>query len=287
MKLSVCLLILAVTLFSSCIQRAHRYVYASQAANINYFKQKGDSKITGYYSGDGNKKNDGLNIQAGYALTNHIALMAAYTHQQQHQVAGFDSINIYGGGIFGYVQTNIFDSSVVHYKRNTVELAAGYFFPLNHQKTVTYNLYGGVSFGKMSIADAGLDLNRMNYTRFYDVNLTKYFLQGSFNIMTINDLVHFSAGGKISFFNYHSFNTSYDSSELNYFYLDKINNKTFAIWEPFFNLQFSLPQYPWIKVDGQLSLTSGFRAEYPKVRTFNGSIGLTIEPTRLFKKKKN
>jgi hypothetical protein len=286
MKLHFCLLIIAVTLFSSCFKRSSRSVYASQAANINYFKQKGDSKLTGYYSGDGNKKNDGFNIQAGYAISNHLALMAAYTYQQQHQVSGFDSINIYGGGIFGYDQVNIFDSSVVHYKRNTEELAVGYFFPLNHHKTVTYNLYAGVSLEKMSIADAGLDLNRINYTRFYDVKMTKYFVQGSFNFMPI-DLVHFSIGGKISFLNYYSVNTSYDSSELSYFYLDKMTNKTFALWEPYFNLQFALPKYPWIKVDGQLSLTTGFHTEYPKVRTCNLSIGITIEPTRLFKKKKN
>jgi len=286
MKLHACLLIFAVTLFSSCWKPAYRNIYASQAANINYFKQKGDSKITGYYSGDGKSKNDGYNIQGGYALTNHLALMAAYTFKQEHQLYRYDSVRIHPNGFLGTYESNIFDSSVIHYKRNTFELGLGYILPLNHRKTITYNLYLGISEGKYFLDDAGLDAKNKNYNRFYDNKITKYFVQSSFNFMPI-DLVHFSVGGKVSFLNYHSIKTSYDSSELSYFYLDKMTGKTFTFWEPYFNLQFALPQYPWIKVDSQISFCSLLSVAYPRVRILNCSIGLTIEPTRLFKKKKN
>ena len=285
MKLHFCLLIITVTLFSSCWKPAYRNIYASQAANINYFKQKGDSKLTGYYSGDGKSKNDGYNIQGGYAITNHWALMAAYTFKQEHQTYRYDSVRFRPIG-FGTYEANIFDSSVINYKRNTFELGLGYILPLNHRKTITYNLYLGISEGKYSISDAGLDSKNKNYNRFYNNKITKYFVQGSFNFMPI-DLVHFSIGGKISFLNYFSVNTSYDSSELSYFFLDKIPNKTFTIWEPYFNLQFALPKYPWIKMDGQISFCSTLYAQYPRTKTFNGSVGLTIELNKLLKKKKN
>lgn len=279
MKLHICLLLIAVTLFSSCFKRSTRSVYASQAANINYFKEKGESKITGYYSGDGDSKNDGFNIQGGYALTNHLALMGAYTYKRELSTNGFDSVRYHGD-----VETNIFDSSVIHYKRNTLELGIGYFVPLNRRRTITFNLYSGIALGKYSFDDAGLDSNKNNYNRFYNNKVTKYFVQGSFNFMPV-DAVHFSIGQKISLLNYHSINTSYASSELSYFYLDKMNNRNFTIWEEFFNLQIAIPKVPWIMLDGQISFANKLLPGYPKVRTFNGSIGLTIEPTKLFKMK--
>jgi hypothetical protein len=274
-------------LFSSCrFERAHRTIYASQAANINYFKQKGDSKITGYYSGDGNAKNDGFNIQTGYALSNHLAIMAAYTNKQEYREYRYDSIRFHRQFFNSIVQTNIFDSSVIHYRRNTFEIGVGYFFPLDHKKTVTYNLYSGVSFGKFFIDDAGLDSNNNKYSRFYDAKSARYFIQGNFNFMPY-DFFHVSTGGKFSFLNFRSINTSYEGSELYYFYLDKIDNKTFFLWEPFFNIQITPPKYSWIKIDGQLSFTSKLDYEYPKVRTFNGSFGLTIEINKLLKRKKD
>jgi hypothetical protein len=282
MKLSLLLLIVSAFLFSSCWKRADRYVYASQAANINYFKQKGDSKITGYYSGDGEDKDGGFNIQAGYAFNNHLALMAAYTHQQENQTYGYDSVRFHGNVLTGIIETNIFDSSVIHYKRNTFEIGAGYFFSLNRRKTVTFNVYPGVSLENFLMADAGLDSNNSKYTRSYQGRVTKYFVQSSFNIMP-SAFFHLSAGGKISFLHFHANNTSYAGSELNYFYLDKINHKTFPSWEPFLNMQISPSKYNWIKVDGQLSFTSELNPGYPKVKIFNGSIGLTIEISPLIK----
>ena len=92
MRLYILLLLtFAITLTSCRFQRANRYIYSSPAANVTYFGQKGDSKITAFYSGDGHNKNDGYNIQAGYAITNHLSVAASYAYRGDRQKYNFDS----------------------------------------------------------------------------------------------------------------------------------------------------------------------------------------------------
>lgn len=285
MKWYYCLFVIFITLFSSCVERANRYIYASQAANINYFKQKGDAKITGYYSGEGIDNNNGYNVQAGYALTNHLALMGSYTYKRENQHYGYDSLRYQRYRNWGTLDDlDVFDSSVIKYKRRTVELGLGYYLSLDKSKTVTFNLYTGVSLGKNSLSDAGLDTGNHNYSRFYNTSTTKYFVQGYFNFMPI-EAIHISIGSKLSSINYHSVTTSYSNRELNFFYLDKMTDKTINFFEPFYNMQIAIPKYNWIKLDGQISLSNGLGYEYPKVRKVNLSIGLTVEVNKLLQKK--
>jgi len=266
-------------LFCSCIfHPANRYVYAAQPANVPYFKQKGDAKITGYSSDgtDFTQKDGGTSIQGAYAVSNHWAITAAFNHWKQKQVYYYDSSRYYSSFSQGYVRTNVFDSSLINYKNNTFELGGGYYTALNKKKTITYNLYGGVAIGKYAINDAGLDSNNKNYTRFNTNNVTKWYLQGAFNFMP-SPYFYCSIGGNFSVLNFSSKNTTYSNQELEYFYLNKINNKSFFMWEPYFNMQIGVPKINWVKLDMQLSWSTGFsRIDYPKVRTFIGSIGGTI-----------
>ncbi len=277
MKLLYLLLMFCIVSTSCKVERASRFVYASQAANVNYFTKKGDAKITGYYSGDGKEENGGVNVQAGYAISNHIAIMASYTNKWETQTYRYDSVRFSFRGNIDIVETNIFDSSVIKYKRNNFEISIGYFVPLNKKKTTTYNVYVGTILGKFSIYDIGLDSNNKQYTKYYDAKPTKYFLQGSFNFMPSKNF-HCSIGGNFSLLNFKSINTTYKTSELNYFYLDRIERNTLLLWEPYFNMQFRVPKYPWLKIDTQFSTTAtSFGYNYPKAKTFNASIGLTIQ----------
>ncbi len=276
------LVVVVIGLISSCtVERAKRYVYASQAANNPFFKQKGDSKITGYYSGDGNEKNDGLNVQGAYAISNNLIVAAAYGFKKETQKYSYDSIRFYRSGLFGgYLEANIYDSSVINYKRDFFEFGLGYILPLNKKKTTSYNLYAGVALGNFSASDAGLDSTSKNYTRYYNAKTTKWYLQGSLNVME-SEYFYFSVGGKLSILKYNSINTSYTTGELDYFYLNKIDGKSFSFLEPFINVQLGTPKLKWIKVDGQFSFSTKMPNAYPQIKTFNASIGLTLYPSKI------
>src|SRR4051812_27502049 len=104
-----------ILIFSSCrIERANRRVYAAQPANVAYFNQKGDAKLTGGYSGDDEEQNGGFNVQGAYAITNHLVVMASYTGKHEKQVYNYDSIRFASSFLTGHhIETNIYDSSLI------------------------------------------------------------------------------------------------------------------------------------------------------------------------------
>src|SRR5205809_359634 len=74
--------------FTAC--RTSRHVYSPFPANIPYFVKKGESKLaTSYSSTDGNvsngqnKKDEGYNLQAAYAVTDHWALTLGYSNRTE------------------------------------------------------------------------------------------------------------------------------------------------------------------------------------------------------------
>ncbi len=67
-------LLIAIPIFSSC--STYRYIYSASPANTPYFTKKGESKLTGYYSGSSeNRLTDkyahGYDLQGAYALSDH------------------------------------------------------------------------------------------------------------------------------------------------------------------------------------------------------------------------
>ncbi|MBN8837558.1 MAG: hypothetical protein J0I09_09880 [Sphingobacteriia bacterium] len=272
--------------FISCtLQRANRHSNAAQPNNVNYFTQKGNAKITGYYSGDGTQTADGLNLSAAYALTNKVAIMASYNYKKENQIYGYYPLAPINPSIPQYLASiNLFDSSVINYKRQNIEFGIGYFIPLNKKKTVTYNIYGGMAFGNFVIDDRGLDSFAHNYFRNYTNANTKYFLQGYFNFLA-GETFKLSIGGKIYLMQYKQRSTNYTEQELNFFYLDKIQSNNLVYWEPYWAFQLAPAKWKVIKMDFQMSFLSGNPTNYPKIRGFNVSIGLTTDIHLLLKKK--
>lgn len=271
----------------SCgLQKANRYSNAAQPNNINYFTQKGNAKITGYYSGDGNDRSDGFNISAAYALTNHVAIMAAYNYKRENQIYNYYPLVTTNPFIYpvppAYI--NCFDSSVIDYKRQNIEIGIGYFIPLNKKKTVTYNIYGGMALGRFVIDDRGLDSSAKNYSRYYSNTNARYFLQGYFNFLT-SETFKFSIGGKIYSMQYKQGSSNYSLQELNFFYLDKIQSNNVVYWEPYWAFQLSPAKWKAIKMDFQISVLTANPTYYPKIHDFNISIGLTTDIHLLLKKK--
>lgn len=267
------LFIVIITL-SSCT--SPRYIYSASPTNNPYFKEKGESKIAAYYSsGNHNQLTKGyaagFDLHGAYAIGKSWALTAGYFNRRERDVYG-SSYNLY-------------DSSVVQYKRSLFDLGGGYFKPLNLKKTIIANIYAGFASGNFSFEDNGLDNNNSPYSRYHKNAITKWFFQPSINFIPGN--VRFSFAAKFSNVHYGKSQTSYTLDELQYFGLDKIANKSIIFFEPSFDLQFGIPKYPWVKIDFVFSSTSNYLGSPNlNVRDINGSIGLCFDFSKL-KKNKN
>lgn len=269
-------LVMAIAFCYSC--NTPRFVYSPSPPNNPYFKEKGESKLSAYYSsgGDDNKrtghKNNGFDLQAAYALSNNWALTAGFFDRKEKDV-------------YQYGNYNYFDSSVVSYKRNITDFGGGYFISLDKRRSVFFAIYGGLGFGKFSFTDNGIDKARVNYTRFHNSAVTKWFVQPSLNLIA-SDYFRASFIAKFSFLHYGNISTSYTTDELQFYWLDKIKNKTVSYVEPAFNMQFGVPPVDWVKVEGGFTFSSDpfYKNSQIQARGFNASIGLSFDFTKLRKK---
>ena len=267
--------VITVTLFASCA--TYRYAYTASPANNPIFTEKGDSKIAGYYSssgGDGLDKSyaGGLDLQGAYAISDHWAVTASYLDRKEKDLY----VASYGG----------FDSSVVNYKRNFSELGGGYFTTLNKKKTIAFNLFGGFGKGKFSFTDQGIDANDRLYSRMYQSNLSRWFIQPSFNFLP-GSYVRISYAMKFTFSKYHNINTNYTTEEQSSFALQNLDGRSYNFVEPSLSFQIGMPSVPWVKLEAIISgVNDGIITEEISVRNSNFSIGLNLDPSKInFKKK--
>ncbi len=76
-----------IVIFTSC--NTYRYIYSASPANTPYFKEKGESKITAYYSTAGGNSitkeyAHGFDLQGAYAFGDHWALTVGYFNRKEH-----------------------------------------------------------------------------------------------------------------------------------------------------------------------------------------------------------
>src|SRR6185436_15498399 len=112
-KTLICAFAISIAL-TSC--RTPRFVYSPAPPNNPYFREKGESKIAAYYSTAADENdlqqeyNDGLDLQAAYAVSDHFALTADYFKRNEKDV-------------FKDYDRSLFDSSVIRYDRISQILA--------------------------------------------------------------------------------------------------------------------------------------------------------------------
>jgi hypothetical protein len=276
MKKNAPLMLLAIIAFCSC--KSPRYIYSASAPNNPFFTQKGDSKITGYYSVGGKdglsrgEKNNGYDLQAAYAITNHVAITASVFKRNEFDLYKERST------------TYNFDSLTVRYKRNLVEFGAGYFYAPNKSKWVTLNIYGGVGFGKFSFKDSRFLMGSFSGERFHEANITKWYIQPSINLIA-GEYLKFGFLGRASYVHYSNISTDYPTNEEAYYFLDKIRGTTFVFIEPSFTMQLGLPKAKWVKFDCGFSTCLGRGGNTnPYSRTFNGFVGASFDIFKIGKK---
>lgn len=261
--------IIVITVLSSC-SNPYRYIYTATPPNNPYFIQKGESKLAGYYSNASDsheantKQSGGWDFQGAYAISNHLALTAGYLNRIET-----DGNHVYNS-----------EDYFIKYKRNLFDIGAGYFLALDNKKKTTINLYGGVAFGTFSFTDT-------EYGASHKSAITKPYFQPSLNYSASSNF-RMSFGSRFSFVHYGNIETSYSPSQILELNLDLIDDRTIFFFEPAFNVQFGVKEFPAAKVDISFSGTSKpFPTEYVTLRsrTSSFSIGLSFDISKLRKEK--
>ena len=279
------LLLLCLPSLFSCV--AHRYVYSAPTPNVCYFKENGDSKLAAYYyeGGGGNSgnnvvgfKNQGYDVQGGYAFNNKMAITANYSYRSERD----SSYNNYDA---------LENKSLVRYIRNQFEIGLA-SFKFDKNKKGTTNLAFGFGAGKYKIVEQGTDFDQVTNTlKAYGREITmpfyKLYIQPSYNYVD-NSYFRFSAGAKANFMYFSNQAGNYLHEEESYWGFDRLNNKLVIFFEPNFNLQAGLPQYNWIRFEMNLSFIL-FDLNFPgetlmKKRSGGVSLGLTFDPVAAFRK---
>lgn len=270
-------LIVICIVFAGC--RTPRFIYSPAPPNNPYFREKGESKLAAYYSTAADENdlddeyNNGLDLQAAYAISNNWAVTADHFKRSEKDV------------VRDYNSSSTFDSSIIRYKRHLTSFGGGYFFPITKDKNIMFNVYGGLGFGEFSFTDNGRS-NSTPISRYYSSNMTKWYIQPAVNFFA-GKYIRTGLIGKISWVHYGDASTSYTPFELDYYDLNALPGKTLSFFEATWNMQVTFKKMEWFYIDGGLTVSSdpfynnNINLE---ARNFNASIGLSIDFSKMKKK---
>lgn len=277
-SIPVFLLVLCTTLLLGAC-RQQRYVYAASKINTPLLAQKGDSRLNGSFSfgnakgvGD-SSRNLGFDLQSAYAIGKNLGIMATYYSRNESDK--FDSLDYFP------VRGHPFGRSHIRYRRSAVEAGVGYF--TKNSKNEVFSIYGGFALGRLRITDDGLR-DSLRYARTLSGNTLKLFLQPAYSYVGLSE-VHFDLSLRISFLDYNDVKTSYANSELEYLRLNGLERSgMLSFFEPSLTLSF-LPvrSANWLRLE--TSASAVLNSTNRNVRFWNGSLGITLQPTRIFKTK--
>lgn len=254
-----------------------RYMYSPSAQNIPVLVKAGDSKLAANYSnnltGDNTYEDNytgrkeiskayGYDLQAAVAITNNFAIQANQFYRKEQ---------------------NADYNTVLRYKRRLTELGIGYFKPFKRKrKTIIFEVFGGVGFGKFNLQDNGLDNSGAPYTKYHNDDILKIYVQPAI-IFKIRENLNIAVSGRLSFVNYNNIQTNYTKDELNSYDLDRLSYTNFAYWEPSFTQSFGIKSVPGLLLEYQFGLSLPLTQGTVNYHPVNFSVGLAFDMPKLFK----
>ena len=221
-----------------------RYFYMPNIQNVPGFREKNEFKIQfGMGVNDWVKTQE---LQAAYAITDHIAVMA-------------NLINAQASGGYGH--------------GNFMEGAAGYYLPV--QNRCSFEIYGGYGFG--SVYNNQNDQKNQIYP--LSVELQRYFIQPSFTYrnnwfeVSIADRI-----GGVVFYNPQMNGTA--PMDNDWLTLNSTKNKFFDVSEPSLTIRLG-----WKYIKFQLQYCTSFNSIPVRTLKDNLSLSIIIFVSPLFEKK--
>lgn len=269
-----------IIVFTSC--NTSRYAYSPSAHNVPILTKQGDSKLAADYSTNGTSgqtgndngnhysKNtsQGFDLQGAVAVTNNIALQASYFYRSEKTNTTSDYYN--------------FNHSTIKYKRNLFEFGAGFFTPLDTKQRVLFQAFAGAGLGKTNIRDNGNDQNQLSYSRHYNTNITKYYLEPSVTFRA-KEIFAASVVTRLSFVKFRNIHTNYTLQEKQDFNLDSLGRFGVVFFEPAFVGSFGFNKLPGLRIEFQAGLSVLWEEDFIDYRPFNFSLGLVFDIRKLIK----
>jgi len=198
--LQCCALFISAIIFCSC---SHVY-YSPNSANVPLFKEKGETRINGYYTLGNNGIDDikGGEIQLAHAVSDKIGI-------------------ILNTAFLGASEGSDYQKDEGH--GSLIEVGAGYFKPV--EKNSVFETYGGLGFGSVT--------NKYSTAGSSKVNFNKFFIQPSFGY----SVAHFDIGlvSKFSFMKMSVSETNFidENDPYKTFDMADIQANPFSVlWEP-------------------------------------------------------
>lgn len=264
-------------LFTSCYPP--RYIHSPVAANVPVFTKKGDSKIAGYYSFNPGEKNNltsagklnsgsGLDIEAAYAVTNHVAFHGAYSLRKERNFADFN--------------LNSTDSSLVTYNRTNAEFGIGYFTYFDKRRASFFQVFAGAGIGSSSFFDKYFTGNTP--ARYFKMDVTRLYIQPAI-LIKHGEVFTSSLSSRISFVYFKNIQSDYTMEELLRYQLKDIENDVKVFWEPAFINTFGFKKLPALKLEVQMGLAFLMSDRFVDYRTLNISAGLVLDIPKFFANK--
>lgn len=264
-------------IFYSCY--TPRYAYSPSAHNVPVLVNKGDNKLAINYSvnfADNTVKSNvsttgkarGFDAQGAYAVSNHWAVQLNYFNRKERNAGDFDN--------------NLRDSTVINYRRNLTEIAAGYFHQLDENKQVMFQVFAGAGFGKFSFTDDGRDYNGVYRSRFHQSNITKIFIQPALMIRSKGNFAA-SLSSRHSIIYFKNIKTDYTNTELNNYTLDSLGYRPKFFWEPALVNTFGFKKLPGLQLEFQIGFAFLMSRRFVDYRSSNISAGLLFDLPKLFK----
>lgn len=269
-----------IVVFTSC--DTPRYAYSPTAHNVPVFTKKGDTKVAAYYSNNGassSSDNDGneydknsaqgLDVQGAVAVTNNIAVQAEYFHRSETSNQNSGSNNV--------------ENATIKYKRNLFEFGAGSFTPVDKKQYMLFQVYGGAGFGKTTINEKGTDWNLAAYSRYYNTNITKFYLEPSITFRTPKEIFAATVATRASIIKFGKVGTDYTISEKQDYNLDSLDRYAVFFFEPSFVGSFGFNKMPGFRIEFQAGFSVLYEKSFIDYRPFNFSVGLVFDIPKLIK----
>lgn len=262
------LAIIAINLFSCGVTHpSHNMLYAPLSINSFFMTKKKETHLKAGWRGtlpdestDEGSFGHGAEFSVGHAISDHVGVMATYSFAREK-----DSYND--------------EATVLLYRRNMVEVAAGYSTKLAQSTRLYFEVYGGYGYGNNKISDkydagapGGLYKNKMH----------KFSIQPAFFLRMTEE---FKMGLilKTSFLRYHNVVTQYTDEQLSWpnVKLYNADKHTYSYLEPCYTVSFPFTKNGWISGTGQIGGIIKIGGPNAFNRTAMFSMGLIVDAHKI------
>ena len=281
MKMTLLATVASALFLVSC--NTARYAYSPNAHNVPVLTKQFDSKLSANYSTNldintestnGTKysrnRSNGYDLQGAIAVTDHIGIQGSYFSRKE---------TTHGDVLNG-------DSGTVRYKRSMPEFGAGYFAPINKKKSIFFQVFAGVGFGKLNITETARDYNGFSFSRYYASDLFKYYLEPAIIFKSSNETIAGSVSTRLSVLSFKNVKTNYTMDEKTEYRLDSLNRYSTFFLEPAIVNSFGFNKLPGFRIEYQFGVSIPLALSSEPIlyhRPFNFSLGLVFDIGKLIR----